>query len=499
MAKRMASQKEQLEELLASYVDGTLSEIDRRAVESYLDGHPDLRRDINEAIADSRALQSMPHVSAPAGLIDSMQQHVEREALLGDAKSSSGTGRNYALPKFAIAAMLLTGLGVGYFVFDKFYSQPGAKPVAIEAPKEEIVTSSRGELTDAAEPLPGLMRESAAEGFDNGLSDDSKLGVPVRSMRQRSLSFRNIAQTSDRDLMNIPQSQLTQDGRVLMKLNVNTEVVEAAEMSLNGFVTDNRLQLTSASFIGPGDVSNNEMTVSGSSLASRDDAKDQDTAGAGFGPMAAKENQWSQYGYFDKHKQSNQLRSLAMVRNIRVDQIDTLRQVVDRAPGSYPSTVVVIDNPESLEKRDGASTKPGSDWNEIERAAYRAQPGDRLRVQIDDPESQTKSEQILTVTSDGTLEEQNLNVKDKDVVSIETAIANQLQQAEKKSLPRVQVDPIEPMADSVELEPEQTVDLLVVIEGPAPLPPATAPALEAEMTGEITPSTQPSESESSPD
>src|SRR5690349_12835036 len=100
----MASQKEQLEELLTSYIDGVLSDDERKAVESYLDGHPDLRRDSNEAIADSRALQAIPHVPAPAGLTDSMQQHVERDALLGDSNSTGKIGRNYAMPRFAIAA-----------------------------------------------------------------------------------------------------------------------------------------------------------------------------------------------------------------------------------------------------------------------------------------------------------------------------------------------------------------------------------------------------------
>lgn len=487
----MASQKEQLEELLASYIDGTLSDIDRRAVESYLDGQPDLRRDINGAMDDSRALHSMPHVSAPAGLIDSMQQHVEREALLGDAKSSGGVGRNYSLPRFALAAMLLAGIGVGYFVFDKFYDQPASTPIALESPKEQPGGASQNTPLETAKSESDLDRQSAEADGREESPDDSNLGAPtlgeakLQAPSGHSLAFKNISQTSDPDLMNIAQSELTKDGRMLMKLSVDTQVVEAAEMSLTGFVTDNRLELSDADLGFADDSAAQASPAAAGDEASRK-SRDEPVAS-----MLDEGGAWSQYDN-SSPEETNQIRSLKLVRNIRVDQIDTLRQLVDRAPGSNRATVVAIDNlaPADQLASAGQATQPGE--NELDRSRYRAQPGDRLRVVIDDPELQKKSEQILAVKPDGTLEEQNVNVAGQDLSSIEDTIATQLQfeKSARSALPHVEVEPVAPIADSVFLDPKQVVDLLVVIEGPAPLPPTTAPAVDVDVDETAAPSTQ---------
>ncbi|HQY88797.1 MAG TPA: hypothetical protein PK402_09065 [Tepidisphaeraceae bacterium] len=508
----MASQKEQLEELLTSYIDGVLSDDERKAVESYLDGHPDLRRDINEAIADSLALQSMPHVTAPSGLTESMEQHVERDALLGASNSSNKSGRNYAMPRFAIAAILLAGLGIGYFVYDKVSHERGT--IAIELPRDDSRNSARenaggeagpatpestfkpGDLADAAPPRePELDSRLGMPGTNNTGTSTQSMTAPA----PRSLAFRNVAPAGDPDLMSLPESELTQDGRVLMKLNIDTQVVEAAEMSLAGFIADNQLELSNAALsLGGRDEA---QAAKKSELEAVDKSGfDNDRAMTKSSAAESKQD-----GYFEKLKESDQIRRVAIVKNIRVDQIDTLRQLVDRAPGSNEATVVAIDNPEAaaLVNKDDAGgqlqmSQTRADWSELERAAYRARPGDRLRIQIEDPESPGKSEEILTIDAEGKIPKSNLEVKGEDLTTIETAIADELEfsRGAGAARPRVNVDPLQAMPDSVHLEPEQVVDLLVIIQGPAPLPSTTAPMIEADPSelAPFMPATQPAES-----
>lgn len=115
--------QENLEQLLSAYLDGELSEAQRRQVEARLredDGAA--RRLLEELRATVNAVQSLPHAQAPAELMSQMRTRLERQALLGEQTSDRVVGEPFGstsrMRTMAAAAVIALAFFAGYVIWD---------------------------------------------------------------------------------------------------------------------------------------------------------------------------------------------------------------------------------------------------------------------------------------------------------------------------------------------------------------------------------------------
>jgi hypothetical protein len=114
----MADGIEQIESRLAAYIDGELADADRAEIEKYLAANPSHRQLIMELKQQRAQIASLPRESAPVEVLDHLQSHLERQALLENVEDGADSMRINRWPQWtAVAAMLLLTVGLGALVF----------------------------------------------------------------------------------------------------------------------------------------------------------------------------------------------------------------------------------------------------------------------------------------------------------------------------------------------------------------------------------------------
>lgn len=114
----MADGIEMIESRLAAYIDGELGDADRAEIEKYLAANPSHRQLIEELKRQKLTIASLPRESAPVEVLDHLQSHLERQALLDNVEDGADSMRINRWPQWtAVAAMLLLTVGLGALVF----------------------------------------------------------------------------------------------------------------------------------------------------------------------------------------------------------------------------------------------------------------------------------------------------------------------------------------------------------------------------------------------
>lgn len=124
----MSQEIEQIEARLTAYIDGQLPEKERGEIEAYLASNPSHARLITELQRQRAQLRTLPRETAPAEIMDHLQAHLERHALLSDGDTSASAMKINRWPQFgAVAAMLVLAVGLGILVYQVLPSG-GMKP-----------------------------------------------------------------------------------------------------------------------------------------------------------------------------------------------------------------------------------------------------------------------------------------------------------------------------------------------------------------------------------
>jgi anti-sigma factor RsiW len=114
----MADGIEHIESRLAAYIEGELPDADRAEIEKYLVANPSHRQLIDELKRQKGVIASLPRESAPVEILDHLQSHLERQALLDNVEDGADSMRINRWPQWtAVAAMLLLTVGLGALVF----------------------------------------------------------------------------------------------------------------------------------------------------------------------------------------------------------------------------------------------------------------------------------------------------------------------------------------------------------------------------------------------
>jgi hypothetical protein len=165
---------EELEELLAEYIDGTLDDSGRRRVELLLDADPTLKRRTQAMLADAKLLRSAPREGVEYDLSEGFEVQAERDMLLGDAPRPTSAGRRFRIPPAAIAAMLLLGVGLAWVSIQVAWPDPVLTDSVPLAATDATPASSKA-IAEEQSPLPSVARS----GVFRKESDELSLGAEV--------------------------------------------------------------------------------------------------------------------------------------------------------------------------------------------------------------------------------------------------------------------------------------------------------------------------------
>lgn len=114
----MSTDQEIIEARLAAYVEGDLPAGERAEIEKYLGANPQHAQLIRELRAQKGLVGSLPRERAPAEVLDHLQSHLERAALLENVEEAAESMRIRRWPQWtAIAAMLMLSVGLGVLVY----------------------------------------------------------------------------------------------------------------------------------------------------------------------------------------------------------------------------------------------------------------------------------------------------------------------------------------------------------------------------------------------
>jgi len=175
----MPSNQENIEAKLAAYVDGELSGADREEIERHLTANPQHRKLISELMQTSAMLKDLPHVQAPADVLDSLQSQLERSALLGRPEELSGD-ETYKIGFWtqfrAIAAILILTIGLAtvvYFVLPR--NAPNIELATKDSPPVTVEETAKPDVAMRSTTLPMEMhaKNAGATGGADELRKDS--------------------------------------------------------------------------------------------------------------------------------------------------------------------------------------------------------------------------------------------------------------------------------------------------------------------------------------
>ncbi len=164
----MSNGTEQIESRLAAYIDGELPEGDRAEIEKYLAANPAHRQMIEELRGHKSQIAGLPRERAPAEILDHLQSHLERQALLENVEDAAEALRINRWPQWsAIAAMLLLTTGLGVLVYSVL---PGGalnrEQIVIAPPSVQNLPTAPDLALDEKDDSPA---PAVAEGAREGL------------------------------------------------------------------------------------------------------------------------------------------------------------------------------------------------------------------------------------------------------------------------------------------------------------------------------------------
>jgi hypothetical protein len=244
---------EQIESRLAAYIDGELSESERAEIDRYLASNPAHQKLIQELKAHKQYLACLPRESAPAEVLDHLQSHLERQALLENVENDANMLRINRWPQWgAIAATLVLAVGLGVLVFSVL---PGgflnheniaiAPPSVQNLPKAPSLdeTHESGLFTD-----PPVM--SPESGFSGKATDSPRLHRSLnvqetdtlRSESPEQLSGASTSENTGNSSTVVPS--LPRPGRVMI---VSTDDPLLTRNLLAGYLGQNQYDYVSVS------------------------------------------------------------------------------------------------------------------------------------------------------------------------------------------------------------------------------------------------------------
>jgi anti-sigma factor RsiW len=169
----MSESKEQLETLLADYVDGNLAGDELVVVEKYLDQNPGVRDAVNRLMIDSEALRSLPRVNAPFDFSEDVRGQLERDLLLDSGPATFPRRRRVSSLVATVAAMLMLFLGLGGAAYWLLANRPAPfLDVAFHSPSAPISTPEEAEKDKVEEVA--LTRTSAVSDHPAGAGGEAK-------------------------------------------------------------------------------------------------------------------------------------------------------------------------------------------------------------------------------------------------------------------------------------------------------------------------------------
>src|SRR5213080_4211599 len=116
----MSQSSEQIEAKLCAYLEGELDEQGRAEIEKHLQANPAHRKLLAEVAGTRDLVRALPREAAPADLCETLQGHLERSVLLGDAADEQAASRMRIgrwRPILAMAAMIVLAVGLGLVIY----------------------------------------------------------------------------------------------------------------------------------------------------------------------------------------------------------------------------------------------------------------------------------------------------------------------------------------------------------------------------------------------
>ncbi|HEY0008637.1 MAG TPA: hypothetical protein VGB55_07930 [Tepidisphaeraceae bacterium] len=114
----MSEGTEKIEAKLAAYIDNALPPKEHAEIEKFLVANPSHRQVIEELRAVKGTVASLPRETAPVEIMDHLQSHLERGALLDNVEESADSMRINRWPQLgAVAAVLLLTGALGVLIY----------------------------------------------------------------------------------------------------------------------------------------------------------------------------------------------------------------------------------------------------------------------------------------------------------------------------------------------------------------------------------------------
>ncbi|MFT3788527.1 MAG: hypothetical protein QM770_20540 [Tepidisphaeraceae bacterium] len=162
----MSDLTENLEALLAGYIDGSLNEAEQREADAFLDAHPEIREELQRAMLDSEYLRVLPRAQLPVDLSETVGARLEREMLLSDRGVPIAPEQRWGVPGMAVAAMVLMGIGIGVAAWKVLGDRPTLPPeyATNVAAKSETTQPARRARAGGCRRADAIGHGSAAGG-----------------------------------------------------------------------------------------------------------------------------------------------------------------------------------------------------------------------------------------------------------------------------------------------------------------------------------------------
>lgn len=161
------------ENLILAYVEGDMPDPQRHEFKLAMMKDARLRRLVEQLQADRDGLRSLPAEAAPAQLMEHVQQHFEREMLLGPQTRAAQPSRytfNRIAAFAAMAAMIMLGAGL---IYQTFLTEPGSAARRPEVAMQSAPAVQELNDDEAADPAP------AARAFSNVAKEQMQRKAPA--------------------------------------------------------------------------------------------------------------------------------------------------------------------------------------------------------------------------------------------------------------------------------------------------------------------------------
>ena len=158
----MTEDREHLCSQLSAFLDGQLSPDQAQRVAAALEKDPTLRAELKGLEATRSLVRTLPRESAPASLLGSVMQQIERERLLTAPAPRTREPLRW-VRHLATAAIILLGVGLGVYLYDSL-SKPGFPDYLSQSPnpsdplaKVGPVGPARPSIDDAKKSVDGVI------------------------------------------------------------------------------------------------------------------------------------------------------------------------------------------------------------------------------------------------------------------------------------------------------------------------------------------------------